>query len=475
MNFPSSPVRSLPARAAPLLALLLAACVSVGPDYQRPALPTPTAWQAALPPGAAEASLAEWWRNFGDATLTRLEAQAFAANTDLRLARARLRESRARRLLAGAQAYPSVEAAATGSATTRGHAEAATTSRLYTAGFDASWEADLFGATRRATEAAQADLEASAASLDDARVSLAAEVALNYMDYRGYRARLAIAKDNLARQRETLQLVEWREQAGLTTSLEVEQARSNAAQTRATLPTLEDGASQARLRLETLLARPPGTLLPALEADAALPRVPAGFALALPAAALEQRPDLRVAERQLAAATARVGTAEAARYPGLNLSASFGLEAARLGDLGTAASITRGLAGSLAATLFDAGRLRTQVEIQNALQEQALLSYENTARLAIEEVENALVALRTGAARRDALAVAAVSARNAATLARQRYASGITDYQTVLDTERTQLGVEDSLLSSEQSTLAAAIQLYKALGGGWQSAPAGTQ
>jgi len=456
-----------------LAGLGLAGCVAVGPDYAPPKTDVPASWSrldpAAQPVAhaAATGDLSQWWRGLNDPLLTELMDEALQASPDLRSAQARLREARARRTVAAAGRFPSVTASGaarrsqsseeTGSGATR---------NSFSAGFDASWELDVFGGVRRSVEAAEADLESTAANLDHARVSLVAEVALNYVEVRALQTRLGIARANLASQSETLQLTDWRAQAGLVSSQDVEQARSNREQTRAQIPSLETSLAEAEHGLDILLGRAPGTLHARLVATGVLPVVPEQIAVGIPADTLRQRPDVLAAERRLAAETARVGVAEAARYPAFNLSGSIGLEALTLGALGNTAAASSLLAG-ITGPVFDAGRLRAQVEIQDAAREQAQVTYEQAVLTALQEVENALVALVRNRERVEALANAAESARSAAQMAQQRYSAGLIDFQSVLDTERSVLSAEDSLASSRADGVLALIRLYKALGGGW--------
>ncbi|PIV88459.1 MAG: RND transporter [Hydrogenophilales bacterium CG17_big_fil_post_rev_8_21_14_2_50_63_12] len=453
------------------LLLGLSGCAAVGPDYQAPALPLPAAWSSGIASQPAE-DIAEWWKRLQDPTLDQLIAQALAASPDLKVAQARLREARARRELADGARLPSVSISAAASrAKSSKNTGSGATRDLYNAGFDASWEPDVFGATRRGSEAAQADLQASAASLDNTRVSLVAEVARNYVELRGTQARLGIARANLASQSETLQLVAWRAQAGLGSSLEVEQARTNREQTRAQIPTLETSLAQAEHQIALLLGEAPASLHAPLAPVAAIPQVADALAVGIPADTLRRRPDLRAAERKLAAETARIGVAEAARYPSFQLSGSIGLDALSVGGLFGSAELGHSLLASVAVTLFDGGRLRSRVDIQNAVQEQARVNYQNTLLTALREVEDALVALANSRQRQDALGSAATAARNAALLARQRYSSGLIDFLTVLDSERSQRSVEDSLATADTARATALIQLYKALGGGWVAPP----
>lgn len=460
--------------AIPALLLWLSGCAAVGPHYTAPEPVAPAAWRNAaaarvsIAPASAE-ELAHWWRQLDDPILNGLMAEALQGSLDLRSAQARLREARARRVLAGIQYFPTVNAS--GSARlSRGSQETGSgdTRQLYSAGFDASWEPDVFGGLRRGEEAAQADLASVEADLYAAQVSLAAEVALNYVELRAYQERLAIAQANAAAQTETWQLTQWRAQAGLTAMLNVEQASANLAQTRAQIPTLATGQAEAQHRLEILLGLNPGALTGRLADPAGgLPPVPARVAVSIPAETLRQRPDVRAAERKLAAETARIGEAEAARYPSFSLSGSLGLEALRLGALAGADALTRSVLGSVSGPIFDAGRIRQRIEIQTAVQEQAFINYQSTVLNALADVENALVALANTRERQGRLTEAVQAARQAAALARQQYSSGLIDFQTVLDTERSVLNLEDSLKASQAEQLSALIQLYKALGGGW--------
>lgn len=456
-------------------ALALAGCAAVGPDYRTPDTVAPAAWSRAADAGATDPSvLAQWWHQLDDTLLTQLIEESLQTSPDLRAARARLRAARAQRAIAAADRYPSVGAAASASRTkSSAQAGSGTSTSRYDIGFDASWEADLFGGQRRALEAAQAETEASAADVHAVQVSLAAEVARNYVELRSAQQRLAIARDNLLSQSETVQLTDWRTQAGLASSLDVEQARTTREQTRASIPLLETAAAQAEHRLAILLGQAPGALHARLAAPAAIPATPQAVAVGIPADALRQRPDVQAAERRLAAQTARIGQAEAARWPSFALSGSIGLEALSTGGLTAAGALARSLVASLGATVFDAGRLKQQVEVQDALREQTLVAYEQAVLTALEDVENALAAFANAQRRREALELAAESARNAALLAQHRYATGLTDFQAVLDTSRTVLAVEDSRASAQAEQATALIQLYKALGGGWRAdAPA---
>jgi NodT family efflux transporter outer membrane factor (OMF) lipoprotein len=457
------------------VATLLPGCAALGPDYRAPEageLGVPASWHGVAPGHvSAPADLAAWWRTLGDATLDDLIAAVLAANPDVKVAQARLREARARRDIASATRFPTVGASASASRT-RTEAGAGSSRSAYDAGLDASWEPDIFGGQRRAIEAAGADLEAAVEDMRATQVSLAAEVALNYVQVRALQARLAIARANLGTQSQTLQLTQWRAQAGLTSSLDVEQARAAVEQTRAQIPSLDGSLVAARNRLAILAGAPPGALDARLAATAAIPAVPTSIAIGIPTDTLRQRPDLRAAERRLAAETARIGQQEAQRFPSLPIGGSIGVESLTLGGLLEREAIVGRLVARLAATLFDGGRLRSQVEAQSAVRERALRNYEAAVLTALEDVENALAQLANARVRREALANAADAARNAAIYAEHRYSAGITDFQTVLDTQRTLLSAQDNLKSTEAEQASALIRLYKALGGGWDPAGA---
>jgi multidrug efflux system outer membrane protein len=463
----SSPTCNL---ALGLLVAGLAGCAAVGPDYSPPPIDVPAEWQRAgeAPAAAGREDLSAWWQRLEDPLLSGLVDEALAGSLDLRSAQARLRQARALRGIAGAERFPAVSASA--SATRADGSEETGSGRsteLYRAGFDAQWEPDVFGGVRRGIEAAQAGVEAAAASLANTQVSLVAEVALNYVEVRAFQARLAIARSSLESQAETFQLTDWRAQAGLVGALDVEQARAQLEQTRAQIPALEASLAQAGHRLAVLLGRAPGALRERLAVRGPVPAVPERVAVGIPADTLRQRPDVRAAERTLAMETARIGQAQAARYPRFALSGSIGVEALRAGALGASGATATSLAASVATTVFDAGRLRQQVEAQSAVAEQALAGYEAAILAALEDVENALVGLARSLQREAALRSAVEAARNAALLARQRYSSGLIDFQPVLDTERTLLSLSDTLAATQAQSASSLIQLYKALGGGW--------
>lgn len=462
-----------------VLTLLLAGC-AVGPDYRTPEVSAPAAWHSTMKGGLKSVSpeaaqLARWWNGLDDPQLSRLIEQAVANNLGLKLAQARLSEARARRGVSAADRFPTLNARA-GANRSRSSEEmgfgGGSIGETWSAQFDASWELDVFGGKRRALEAADASLEASREDLRDVQVSLLAEVALNYVELRSYQARLAIALSNLATQTETWQIARWRHEAGLTTQLDEDQARLNLEQTRSQLPALQTGLEQSKNRLAVLLGRKPGELAK-LETPAAIPHIPVEVAVGIPADTLRNRPDLRRAERQLAAATAQVGVATAALYPNFSLSGTLGLQALSSANLLQASARMFSVAANAGWVLFDAGRIRQNIEVQNALQEQALIRYESAVLGALRDVENALVAYAEEQNRRVALADAVQAAQSAARLAANQYAAGLIDFQAVLDTQRSLLSLQDQLSQSEAAVTANLARLFKALGGGWTAESSG--
>jgi NodT family efflux transporter outer membrane factor (OMF) lipoprotein len=451
----------------------MAGCASVGPDYAAPDPSAPRTWSTSLEDGLKaepmdRRTLAAWWTTLNDPTLSSLTARAVAGSLDLDEARARVREARSKRKGAKAGFFPAIDAAGS---YTRSRSSKETGSgmetELLSAGFDASWEADIFGSVRRSVEASTADLEASTEDLRDVLVSLMAEVALNYVDTRAYQSRIDVAEKNLGSQEETYRLAFARHQAGLTGELAVQQAKYNLESTRSQIPTLRTGLETAMNRLAVLLGEHPGALHRELREAKPIPLTPPEVAVGIPAEALRHRPDVRRAERELAAQTARVGVATADLYPKLTLSGSIGLDALSITNLFVPGSRTSSFGPAISWPIFDAGAIRSNIETQSALQEQALIQYRSSVLEALEEVENALVAYAQEQERRRALVESAKAAQSAAKLAEDQFVSGLIDFNDVLDAQRSLLTFQDELAESEGTVTSNLIRLYKALGGGW--------
>ncbi|MCA9774019.1 MAG: TolC family protein, partial [Myxococcales bacterium] len=314
-----------------------------------------------------------------------------------------------------------------------------------------------------------AEIESSEEDLRDVLVSLLAEVARDYVDLRTFRSRVTIAQRNLETQRETLDIAQWRAKAGLATDLDVEQARYALEQTRSQIPTLRQGAETAAHALAVLLGRPPGAIPELAEATGPMPAPPETIAVGVPADTLRRRPDVRRAERAAAAQNAQIGVAKADWYPKFTLLGSIGLDSTKAGSLFTKGSWDYGIGPKMTWNLFDAGRIRGNVEAQEALEEQSLLQYRSAVLQALQEVEDALVAYVQERDRRGSLDAGTEAARRAVGLARDQYASGLIDFQTVLAAERALLTLEDQRAASAGRLVANVIGLYKALGGGWTS------
>lgn len=442
-------------------ALLLAGCATQAPTVPPLAgVAVPPAWSGGDTAAPNPAPTSALWRGFGDATLDGLIADALAANTDIQAADARLRQARATRDAASAALGPTLNASASAG---RSRTPPAGAGNSLKAGFDASWEPDFFGVNAHAAAAANADAEASAATLAATRLSVAGEVALDYLALRGTQARLAIANANLTAQQETLQIARWRAQAGLATALDVSQAETSALQTLAGIPTLQASAAQSRHALAVLTGRTPAALDSLLGPTAALPQPPAGLGADLPAATLRRRPDVLAAEQQLRAAAERVAQQDAASRPQLALQASVAWSALTLSGLGTQAAAAS-LLGSATQPLFDGGQRRATLSAQQAAFDAARASYAASVLAALQDVEDALAQLKAASERLQALRRAEQAAKDAALLATQRYASGIVDFQTVLDTQRTLLGVQDSAATAQTDWASGHIRVLKALG-----------
>jgi len=452
-------------------------CRAVGPDYKKPVIPPPPNWSGDLSEGLQAAAidddtLARWWTTLNDPTLESLMDRAVRGNLDLRRAAAVLRQARAERGVAVSERFPTVTASGLigynrisdrmGRSTNVGH---------FSSGFDAGWEADFFGGIRRSIEAADASVEASQESLRDTLVSLVAEVAINYVEVRQFQRQLSIAENNLGIQQDSLRLAEQRFGAGLTSRFDVDQARYIVADTRSRIPVLQTLLAQAKNRLAVLLGENPGVLANELRQPAPIPVGPAQLAVGIPADALRRRPDVRRAERILAAQTARVGVATAARYPQFGLPGSIGYDFITKGNPLSLGNLIGSLGASAFYTLFDAGRLRQQVEIQNALQEQAFLDYQTSILLSLEDVENALVAYADQQVRRRSLLEAAEAAERAVETVRANYVAGLVDFQPVLESQRSLLSFQDDLAQTDGAVTSELIRLYKALGGGWAPLP----
>jgi multidrug efflux system outer membrane protein len=455
---------------------LLCAC-AVGPNYQKPVTPVPPQFTNVVQPGFNGADVvAKFWTLFQDPKLDRLVNDALAANKDLKRARANLRASRAARRLAGFDLFPTVTAAGkyTHQRESRNQLpEFISPDRTLDdvdVGFDAVWELDFFGRVRRGVQAARAEEQASVASLRDAQVTVTAEVARNYFVLRGLQEQLAVAVGNADNQNQTLKLTQVRLEAGRGTELDSARAEAQLKTTLASIPPLESSIATTIYRLSVLTGRLPDALTSELQTAEPLQPLPSLNAVSDPATLLRRRPDIRVAERSLAASTARIGVAIGDLFPKVTFTGSIGYDAATFRGLGKTGSDTYSVGPGISWAAFDLGRVSARIKIARAQADADLAAYEASVLGALEETEGALITYGRAQSRRDLLTQAATASERAADLARQRFQGGLTDFVNVLEAERDALAVQDSLAQSHTQTATALVAVYKALGGGWSDA-----
>ncbi len=454
------------------LTLALAGCITVGPDYERPGQTLPDYWHhspdPALVPG--KAVIRSWWTVFDDPMLTGLIEQAAESNLDLKLAVARVREARARLGVVTGDRVPSVDGA--GDVTRQRSSKndisgIENTLTRYSVGMDAGWEPDLFGRISRSVEAAAADLQAVEEDRIDVMVTMYAELARTYLAIRTYQARLAATRGNIESQKQVLALTRSRFKHGLGTDLDVAQAERILASSEAEVPFLRIELSRAINTMAVLVGRTPGMLYEELSEVKPIPIPPEQITVGVPVDLLRQRPDIRRAERELAAQTARIGVATADLYPRLTLSGFFGLASVHSGDFLDAGSRAFTFGPALRWNLFDGGRIRSQIKVEDARTEQALLRYEQTLLNALNQAENAFTTYIEQRIRFEALKRSVHAARRTLKLATGLYKEGLTDFQNVLDAQRSLFILENELAAGRGEAAVNLVRLYKALGGGW--------
>ena len=451
--------------ASVILIPALAAC-SLTPAYVRPDVAMPTKWDASAEAHAGEAVAAGWWKRFGSAELDQLMSEALAANHDLAAAVSRIAQARASSKIARSALAPSVGASASASRDRRdtSKTKSATDYTSTQALLSVNYELDLWGGNRASAQAADARVAASVYDRAAIELVLQSDVAADYFQILALKDRLAIARKNLDAAQQLMSLVQVRFDNGAATALDVAQQRTTLLNIQADIPALEQSLGQTQTALAVLLGRPPqgfavrGQSLVELK----LPAVDAGQ----PAALLERRPDIRTAEARLIAANADIGAARAALYPNISLSAAVGVEGILTGGTSTVASI----AASLAQTIFDAGKRQGQVELAQGARKELVEGYAQNVLIGLKEVEDSLIAESSTRQRSDILTETVDEARKAYQLATVRYQAGMQDMLTVLDSQRSQLSAEDSLVQAQLGRYTAAINLFKALGGGWSGA-----
>jgi outer membrane protein, multidrug efflux system len=461
-------------RIAVAAAFTLSSGCAVGPDYAPPKSQTDAQFlnmsASAFSPDDARP---DFWSLFADPMLSDLVQAALAENKDIDRARANLRASRAGTRLTGFDSWPTVTAQAThlhlrlseqqapglsGPALERDEIEA---------GFDASWELDLFGRVRRGREAARADEQAASAQLRDAQVTVTGEVARNYFVLRGLQEQLAVAERNAVNQEQTLGITRARLDAGRGTELDRSRAEAQWKTTLASIPPLRSSIATTAYRLAVLTGRTPEALASQLAVTQPMPALPEINAIGTPDALLRRRPDIRAAERALASSTARIGVAVGDLFPRVNLIGSVGYSAAKVDGLGDPQTNFHSYGPSISWAAFDLGRVRARIDIAEAQTQAALATYESTVLNALEETEGALITYGAAQSRRATLQEAAAASTRAADLARQRFEGGLADFLNVLEAERDMLAAQDSLAQSRTQTATSLVAVYKALGGGW--------
>ncbi len=465
--------------------LLLQAGCLVGPDYKPQDPNAPAGWVGTKNTASSDAMLLRWWTEFNDANLTSLVERAMKSNLDIRLAEEKIRQARASRGVAAAGFWPTANAS--GSAT-RNHSVTKTsvpsktdpnitntklvsnTSNTYQAGFDAAWELDIFGGTRRSIEAAEADINASIEDRRDIMVTLVSEVANNYVQLRGYQQEIIIAQNNLRAQQQNAEVVRKRYEGGFVSALDVANADALVASTMAQIPLLESSSQQTIYSISVLLGQEPASLLEELSPPSSIPMTPPEIpATGLPSEILRRRPDIRRAEADIHSATAQIGVATADLFPKFSLTGSVSVGASKLRDMRwNERSWSFGPSASW--DIFNAGKVSSNIEAQKSLREQAIITYKKTVLTAIQEVENALIAYTKEQEHHKALIASAVANRKAVELSTQLYVEGQTDFISVLDAQRSLYSAEDSLVQSDKTLSTDLIAIYKALGGGWDIA-----
>nr|WP_255684109.1 MULTISPECIES: efflux transporter outer membrane subunit [unclassified Xanthobacter] len=457
------------------MCLLLAGC-SVGPDYATPSFDLPARWQdqSGMKKEPAAPQLAHWWERMKDPTLNALIDTAVAGNLDVATAKAKIREARATYRQQVGGLFPQVDFSASATRGQNGSRVGSggdiTVGGLYTdyqAGFDASWELDLFGANRRGVEAAGFAAQSAEDDLRGTLLTLVGDISSNYVAVRGYQARIALAQRTAASQRETAALTRTKLEAGAVSAVDLSNATGLAASTEANIPELKSQLAQSIHRLSVLTGQPPSALAAQLNRGGPIPSPRNRVSKGVPADVLRNRPDVRQAERTLAQSTALIGQAEAARYPAISLTGNINTDGTKVGDLVRGSAISWSYGPTLSIPVFTGGQLKAAVEVAEAQRDQNFLAYHAAILTALEDVENASVALNQERVKAGKLSESASSYREAARLARSLYQNGSTSFLEVLDAERSLYSAEDSLLVSRVAIATDYVALNKALGGGW--------
>jgi NodT family efflux transporter outer membrane factor (OMF) lipoprotein len=421
-----------------------------------------------VPGPVDEAALSQWWTVFNDPILNSIEERALKSNLDLRTAVSRIEQAKANRLSASGNLLPSVTVTGSVSGGRASSRSGGSVTHDNTAEFDVSWEPDFLRGLRKNVAAYDADVQTAQENLRNTMVTLTAEVALDYVSLRSYQAQISVTQSNLSKYRDTYEMTVAKRESGLATDLDVQQALENVQSTEATIPSIETNLEQTKNALAILLAVRPDALNAELSDVEPIPVVPGEVAVGIPGDLIRRRPDVKSAERQVAAQMLRVGVARANLFPMFSLSGTFAFGAQNVLNVLTPASFGATVIGAVEQTILNRRSLKAQVKLQNALLDQYEASYDSTLLGAVRDVENSLEAFGQDQVRRKSLAAASVSAEQSAAMARELYASGLKDFLTVLDSERTMLTVQNNLVQTDASVDSDLIQIYKAMGGGWK-------
>ncbi len=461
-----------------LLALTcLCGCMSVGPDYERPVVEIQEAWNPSIMEDlqSGESIPDTWWTILNDTVLDELIRHALAGNFDLKIALARIEEVGALRGMAKSEWFPQVTGVGNASRTRISEGvtpelpdEADRTGESYQLGLSVGWELDFWGRVRRSVESARASFEATTEDYRDALVSLQAGIASTYIDVRSLQTRLRDAEKNARAQRKTLGLTTNRFNAGLSSKLDIRQAELNLAETESLMPSLHIQLERAMNRLGVLSGQRPAALWLGLSDAGEIPSPPKAVLVGVPVDLLRRRPDVRAAERSLAAQHARIGVAKADFFPSLTLPGTFVLEALDTGDLINSGSLAYGFGPSLRWNLFAGGAILNKVRAEKARTEQLQHAYEKSVLLAVEDVENAMISFVRGQDRIGSLHQSVAAAEHSVELVTTLYKSGLTDFQNVLDMQRSLFQQQDLLAVAEGDVARSFVQLFAALGGGWE-------
>ena len=456
---------------AAAIAGMLTGCV-VGPDYRTSALTMPPHWGSKAPTSPSKApQLSKWWKKLKDPILDVLIEEAIACNLDVATAKAKILEARATYREQKGALLPSVEGTGSGTRTRTSAASSGTTdatfSTLYDGGFDASWELDLFGGNKRAAEAAKYGVDAADEQLRDTMLTLIGDVASYYVQAREYQALRDLAKRSAVSQRKSAALTHTEYLAGSATAVDTAKADALASSTESDIPTYEISYMQAVHRLSVLLGKPPATLEERLKSSGPIPSPRMNVSTGIPADILAARPDVRLAERQLAQYTAKIGQAEANRYPSISLTGDISSSAASVGDLAKKSSIGWTFGPSVTVPIFQGGQLKAAVDVAKAQRDQYFIAYQSAVLSAMEDVENAVVSLTQERLKYAKLISSSNSYSNASDLARTLNQAGVSSFLDVLDAERSLYSAEESVIQSRASIATDYISLNKALGGGW--------